>query len=60
VYNDKGCDCASENRPVESYLGGAAEQIHQVKRCAAGCCGQDGIVLKKYEQTGTRRVYRQG
>jgi pyruvate formate lyase activating enzyme len=51
VYNDKGCDCAAENRPVEFYLNSGAEALHQVKKCPASCCGDDGILLKKYEQS---------
>ena len=58
VYNDKGCDCASENRPVESWLGTSAEALHQVKKCAAGCCGDAGVLLKKYEQGRTERSDR--
>jgi pyruvate formate lyase activating enzyme len=50
VYNDKGCDCATENRPIEFYLNSSSEDIHQVKKCAASCCGDEGILLKKYEQ----------
>mgnify|MGYP001824219574 CR=1 FL=1 len=50
VYNNKGCDCATENKPIEVYLDGTAEEIHQVKQCAASCCGSDGILLKKYEE----------
>jgi len=50
VYDDKGCDCASENLPIEAWLEGDPVDIHQVKRCAADCCGDEGIVLKKYEQ----------
>lgn len=49
VYNDKGCDCAAENRPVEFYLGAGNEQLHAVKKCAASCCGEEGILLRKYE-----------
>ena len=49
VYNDKGCDCAKENRPIDSYLGASSEEIFQPKKCAASCCGDDGILLKKYE-----------
>jgi pyruvate formate lyase activating enzyme len=49
VYNDKGCDCAAENKPIEVYLNGTAEELHQVKQCAASCCGDKGILLKKYE-----------
>jgi pyruvate formate lyase activating enzyme len=50
VYNDKGCDCAGENKPVEFYLKSSAEQLHQLKQCAANCCSDEGILLKKYEQ----------
>ncbi|HFD79283.1 MAG TPA: AmmeMemoRadiSam system radical SAM enzyme [Gammaproteobacteria bacterium] len=52
VYNDKGCDCAGENRPLEYYLEGGSEQLHQPRKCAAACCGEDGVLLKKYEQAG--------
>jgi len=50
VYDDKGCDCATENRPVEAYLSGDPAGLHTVKKCSAGCCGEQGIVLKKYER----------
>lgn len=49
VYNDKGCDCAEENRPIEFYLNSSVEDIHQLKKCAASCCGDEGVLLKKYE-----------
>lgn len=52
VYDDKGCDCAEENLPLDTYLSGDSTQLHQVKRCAASCCGEGGILLKKYEQEG--------
>ncbi len=51
VYNDKGCDCATENQPVEVYLNSSAEELHQVKHCAADCCGEEGVLLKKFEET---------
>ena len=54
VYDDKGCDCAQENRPVSDYLGGTIDDIHQVKKCAASCCGNDGVLLKKYETDTSR------
>ncbi len=50
VYNDKGCDCATENKPVEVYLNSSAEALHQIKHCAASCCGEQGVLLKKYEE----------
>lgn len=51
VYDDKGCDCATQNLPLESYLNANSDQLHQVKKCAASCCGQEGILLKKYEKS---------
>lgn len=51
VYNDKGCDCADENLTVEFYLNSSAEEVHQTKKCAADCCGDDGVLLKKYESS---------
>lgn len=50
VYDDKGCDCADSNLTVASYLDGDADSIHQVKQCSASCCGETGVLLKKYEQ----------
>ena len=50
VYSDKGCDCAEENKPIEFYLKTDSETLHQVKKCAANCCGDDGILLNKYEK----------
>jgi pyruvate formate lyase activating enzyme len=56
VYNDKGCDCATENRPIEVYLNSSAEELHQVKQCAASCCGDDGVLLKKYEAESEKKI----
>lgn len=50
MYDDKGCDCAGENMPVDAYLEGNPEDIHTVKKCSASCCGDEGILLKKYEK----------
>jgi pyruvate formate lyase activating enzyme len=50
VYDDKGCDCAEENMPVSAYLDGDAETLHATKKCAASCCGEEGVLLKKYER----------
>lgn len=49
VYCDKGCDCAKENLNIEHYLNADYKEIHQVKKCHASCCGDEGILLKKYE-----------
>ncbi len=51
VYNDKGCDCATENKPVTHYINGNITNINEVKQCAVSCCGDEGVLLKKYEQT---------
>ncbi len=50
MYNDKGCDCASENRSINFYLSSDEADLHQIKKCPAKCCGSDGVLLKKYEQ----------
>lgn len=49
MYDDKGCDCADTNLPVDVYLDDDPQALHQVKKCAASCCGDEGILLKKYE-----------
>lgn len=49
VYDEKGCDCARENMPVAAYLDRDTAALHEVKKCAATCCGDDGVLLKKYE-----------
>ena len=53
VYDDKGCDCARENMAVVHYLQRDTDQVHAVKKCDAACCGDDGVVLKKYENGRT-------
>lgn len=53
VYDDKGCDCAESNLPVSSYLAGDQASIHTVKKCGASCCGDEGVLLKKYEKIST-------
>lgn len=51
VHDDISCDCATENRPIEYYLGSDSdEELRQLKQCQASCCGDDGILLKKYER----------
>jgi pyruvate formate lyase activating enzyme len=49
VYDDKGCDCAHDNLPVDAYLTQDPATLHRVKKCAGSCCGPEGILLKKYE-----------
>jgi pyruvate formate lyase activating enzyme len=50
VYDDKGCDCAAENLPVAAYFEEGAEALDRVKKCSASCCGDEGVVLRKYER----------
>jgi len=49
VYDDKGCDCAETNLPISDYLDGDALSLNTKLQCAASCCGDEGILLKKYE-----------
>ena len=49
VYDDKGCDCAAENSPISFYLNASSEEIEAVNKCAQSCCGDEGVLLKKYE-----------
>ncbi|MFQ5936109.1 MAG: AmmeMemoRadiSam system radical SAM enzyme, partial [Acidiferrobacterales bacterium] len=53
VYDDKGCDCAVENLPVALYLSQDPAHAHAVKKCVGACCGEQGVLLKKYEETAT-------
>lgn len=50
VYDEKGCDCAKENRPVDAYFDENPAALHTVRKCAGSCCGDEGILLKKYER----------
>ncbi|MEE2805450.1 MAG: AmmeMemoRadiSam system radical SAM enzyme [Pseudomonadota bacterium] len=55
VHGDKGCDCAAENLPVDAYLGNPALLYNQ-NQCPAACCGDEGILLKKYEHKTVQQV----
>lgn len=50
VYSDKGCDCAQDNLPIAELLQSDTNALSQVKKCSADCCGDEGVLLKKYEQ----------
>lgn len=49
VHGESGCDCAAENPPLGAYFPDTRLQPGRVKRCSASCCGDEGILLKKYE-----------
>jgi pyruvate formate lyase activating enzyme len=52
VYDDTGCDCAKDNRPIDQWLDQDLTDLASVKKCSAGCCGDEGVLLKKYERPG--------
>ncbi len=60
VYDDKGCDCASDNRPVADWFDRDVEILHEVKKCSAACCGDEGVLLKKYEKGAGRQEQAAG
>ena len=47
-HSDISCDCATENMPVSEWLD--ADALNAVKQCAAPCCGDEGILVKKFEK----------
>ena len=49
MYADTGCDCAQGSLPPESYLAQDSAVATAVKKCAASCCGDQGVLLKRYE-----------
>jgi pyruvate formate lyase activating enzyme len=49
AYPDQGCDCAVDNSPVSTYLLDSSTVIDDIKKCAADCCDDSGVLLKKYE-----------
>jgi pyruvate formate lyase activating enzyme len=49
-HTDISCDCATENAPVSDWLELDPEALDEVKKCAASCCGDEGILVKKFER----------
>lgn len=49
-HTDISCDCATENAPVSDWLELDADALNEVKKCAADCCGDEGVLLKKLER----------
>jgi len=56
VYNDKGCDCAKENLDIAHYLNASSEEIYEIKKCSASCCGEEGILVKKFEHESKDKI----
>ena len=49
-HTDISCDCATENLPVSAWLELDSSALNKVKKCAAQCCGDEGILVKKFEK----------
>jgi len=50
AHTDISCDCASDNLSVADWLDKPADEVQAVKKCSASCCGDEGILLKKFEK----------
>jgi pyruvate formate lyase activating enzyme len=50
AHTDISCDCATENVPVADWLELDAAALNEVNQCAASCCGDEGILVKKFEK----------
>ncbi len=49
-HTDISCDCATKNAPVSDWLELDAAALNEVKKCTASCCGDEGILVKKFER----------
>jgi pyruvate formate lyase activating enzyme len=49
-HTDISCDCATENMPVSAWLELDADALNAVNQCSANCCGDEGILVKKFER----------
>jgi pyruvate formate lyase activating enzyme len=49
-HTDISCDCATENAPVSAWMELDVDALNTVKACAAPCCGDEGILVKKFER----------
>ncbi len=50
AHTDIACDCASENAPVSAWVELDPDALAAVNKCAADCCGDQGILVKKFER----------
>ncbi len=50
AHTDISCDCATENAPVSAWLELDANALNATNKCAASCCGDEGILVKKFER----------
>jgi pyruvate formate lyase activating enzyme len=49
-HTDISCDCATENAPVSAWLELDADVVNGINKCVASCCGDEGILVKKFER----------
>ncbi|MCP4488956.1 MAG: AmmeMemoRadiSam system radical SAM enzyme [Gammaproteobacteria bacterium] len=49
-HTDISCDCATDNAPVADWFDLDADALTTVKKCNAICCGDEGILVKKFER----------
>jgi len=51
AHTEISCDCATENLPVSAWLEMDANALNEVnKRTISCCCGDEGILVKKFEK----------
>jgi pyruvate formate lyase activating enzyme len=50
AHTDISCDCATENAPVSAWLELDPAALNEINTCAADCCGDEGILVKKFER----------
>jgi len=50
AHTDISCDCATENAPVSAWLELDPDALDEVNKCSATCCGDEGILVKKFER----------
>ena len=50
AHTDISCDCATENAPVSAWLELDPDAIGAINKCSASCCGDEGILVKKFER----------
>ena len=50
AHTDISCDCAAENLTVDDWLGKSSDEVKLANKCAASCCGTEGILVKKFEK----------
>ena len=50
AHTDISCDCATDNAPVSAWIELDPGALRAANKCSADCCGDDGILVKKFER----------